>query len=142
MRQLETGGQGDGGAYGGGSGPRKPGMNGEAASGSSAKWFYIGTALTALCFLIHILFLFLVEPLKYVPLSKADAYAYSGIPLLVGIACLIFTIVSFRRITPRSEIHVVVLIGAIIFGSLNLQGTAGIIMFFAKGPHGGALLGH
>jgi hypothetical protein len=142
MRRPETGGEGDGGAYGGGSGPRKTRTNGEAASGTSAKWLYVGTALTALSFLLHILFLFLVEPLKVLALPKADAYAYSGIPLLFGIAFLIFTILSFRRITPRSEVHVAVLIGAIVFGSLNIQGAAGIVRFFAKGPLGQALLGN
>ena len=142
MRKLETGGEGEGGAYGGGSGPRKARTNGNAASGSAAKRLYVGTALTALCFLVHLLFLFLVEPLKVLVLPTAAAYAYSGIPLLFGIACFIFTILSFRRITPRTEVHIAVLIGAIVFGSLNLQGTAGIIMFFAEGPHGGALLGH
>ena len=142
MRKLETGGEGEGGAYGGGSGRRNPGTNGETASGFSAKWLYIWTALTAVSFLVHLLFLFLVEPLKVLALPKAAAYAYSGIPLLFGIAFLLFTIVSFRRLRPRSEIHVAVLIGAIVFGSLNLQGAAGIVRFFAKGPLGQALLGN
>jgi hypothetical protein len=142
MRKLETGGEGEGGAYGGGSGRRNPGTNGEAASGSSAKWLYLGTVLTALCFLIHLLFLFLVEPLKILALPKAAAYAYSGIPLLFGIAFLIFTILSFKRITPRSEVHIAVLIGAIVFGSLNIHGAAGIVRFFAKGPLGQVLLGN
>jgi hypothetical protein len=142
MRKLETGGEGEGGAYGGGSGRRNPGTNGEAASGSAAKWLYLGTVLTAVCFLIHLLFLFLVEPLKILALPKAAAYAYSGIPLLFGIAFLIFTILSFRRITPRSEVHIAVLIGAIVFGSLNIHGAAGIVRFFAKGPLGQALLGN
>ena len=142
MRRPEIGGDGEGGTSGGGNGPSNPGPNGEAASGSSAKWFYIGTALTALSFLIHILFLFLVEPLKILPLTKAAAYAYSGVPLLFGIAFLLFTIVSFVRIKPRSEIHIAVLIGALVFGSLNIQGAAGIVRFFAKGPLGQALLGN
>jgi hypothetical protein len=142
MRKPETGGEGNGGAHGGGRGPRKPRTNGEVASGTSAKWLYIGTALTALSFFLHIFFLFLVEPLKVLALPKADAYAYSGIPLLFGIAFLIFTIVSFRRITPRSEVHIAALIGAIVFGSLNIQGAAGIVRFFAKGPLGQALLGN
>lgn len=140
MRKLDTGGEGEGGAYGGG--PRKARANGGAASGSSAKWLYLGTVLTALCFLIHLLFLFLVEPLKILALPKAAAYAYSGIPLLFGIAFLIFTILSFRRLTPRSEVHIAVLIGAIVFGSLNIHGAAGIVRFFAKGPLGQALLGN
>jgi hypothetical protein len=141
MRNLESGG-GGGQAYGGGGGPKKPEKSVELASHSSAKWLYLGTALTALSFLSHILFLFLVEPLKMFSLTKADAYVYSGIPLALGIAFFLFTILSFRRMTQRSEVHVAVLIGAIIFGSLNIQGVAGIILFFAKGPHGGALLGH
>jgi hypothetical protein len=139
MRNLESGGEGQ--AYGGG-GPKKPQKSGEIASRASANWLYIGTALTALSFLSHILFLFLVEPLKVFSLTKADAYAYSGIPLLLGIACFLFTLFSYWRTTPRSELQVAALIGAIIFGSLNIQGVAGIIMFFAKGQHGGGLLGH
>ena len=141
MRNFESGG-GGGQAYGGGGGRKKPEKSVEIASRASAKWLYIGTALTALSFLSHILFLFLVEPLKVFSLTKADAYAYSGIPLLLGIASFLFTILSFWRTTPRSETHVAALIGAIIFGSLNIQGVAGIVMFFVKGPHGGALLGH
>ena len=129
-------------ANGGGSGRSTPGTNGEAASGSSAKWLYIGTALTAAGFFIHLLILFLVDPLKVLVLPKGAAYAYSGIPLLFGIAFLLFTVVSFRRIRPRSEMHVAILIGAIVFGSLNIQGVAGIVRFFAKGPLGQALLGN
>jgi len=141
MRKLEIGGEG-GGANGGGSGRSTPGTNGEAASGSSAKWLYIGTALTAASFFVHLLILFLVEPLKVLPLPKAAAYAYSGIPLLFGIAFLLFTVVSFRRIRPRSEMHIAILVGALVFGSLNIQGAAGIVRFFAKGPLGQALLGN
>ncbi len=143
MRKLEIGGDGGGGANGGGGSRRStPGTNGEAASVPSGKWLYIGTALTAASFFIHLLILFLVEPLKVLALPKAAAYAYSGIPLLFGIAFLLFTVVSFTRLNPRSEVHVAVLVGAIVFGTLNLQGAAGIVRFFAKGPLGQALLGN
>src|ERR1700730_15464837 len=107
MRNLEGGGGGQ--AYGGGGGPKNPEKSGEIASRASAKWLYIGTARTALSFLSHILFLFLVEPLKVFSLTKADAYAYSGIPLLLGIASFLFTILSFWRTTPRSATHVAAL---------------------------------
>ncbi len=142
MRKLEIGGDGGGGANGGGSRRSTPGTNGEAASVSSGKWLYIGTALKAASFFLHLLILFLVEPLKVLALPKAAAYAYSGIPLLFGIAFLLFTVVSFTRMRPRSEMHVAILIGAIVFGSLNIQGAAGIVRFFAKGPLGQALLGN
>jgi hypothetical protein len=142
MRKLEIGGDGDGGANGGSSRRTTPGTNGEAASASSGKWLYIGTAMTAASFFIHLLILFLVEPLKVLALPKAAAYAYSGIPLLFGIAFLLFTVVSFTRVKPRSEMHVAILIGAIVFGTLNIQGAAGIVRFFAKGPLGQALLGN
>jgi hypothetical protein len=139
MRKLEGGGDGEGHGYGGG---KKPETSAEIASRSPAKRFYIWTALTAFSFLSHILFLFLVEPLKVFSLTKADAYAYSGIPLAFGLVCLLFTIVSYRRITPRTEIHIAVLIVALIFGSLTIQGVAGIVRFFAKGSLAQALFGN
>jgi hypothetical protein len=141
MRKLEGGGNGEGQGNGGG-GPRKPDKSAEITSRSPAKRFYIWTALTAFSFFSHILFLFLVEPLKVFSLAKADAYAYSGIPLAFGLVCLLFTIVSYRRITPRTEIHIAVLIVALIFGSLTIQGVAGIVRFFAKGSLAQALFGN
>jgi len=131
MRKLEDGaGEGQGG--GGGGSPQTPGNNPSSVSRSYAKWLYAGTALTALFFLAHIFFLFLVEPLKLLSLSKAQAYTYSGIPLVFGIFCFLFALVGFWKISPRSEFHVVVLIGAIVFGSLNVQGTVGIARFLGK----------
>jgi hypothetical protein len=132
MRKLESEGGGEGEGSGGG-GPKKPEKNSGTVSRSPAKWFYIWTALTSIGFLSHILFLFLVEPLKVFSLAKANAYAYSGIPLAFGLVCLLFAILSFRRITPRTGIQIVVLIVAIIFGSLTIQGIAGIVRFFAAG---------
>jgi hypothetical protein len=131
MRILKNGG-GKGQGHGGGGTPEKPDENSGSVSRSSAKWLYIWAALTALCFLVHLLFLFLVEPLKVLALSKAQAYAYSGIPLLLGIACFLLTILSFRKITPRFELHIAVLIGAIIFAGLNIQGVIGIVRFLGK----------
>ncbi len=133
MRKLEGGGDGEGQGYGAGGGPKKPEKSVEIASRSPAKSFYIWTALTAFSFLGHILFLFLVEPLKVFSLAKANAYAYSGIPLAFGLVCLLFAILNFRRITPRTGVQIVVLIVAIIFGSLTIQGVAGIVRFFAAG---------
>jgi hypothetical protein len=142
MRKLESGGDGEGQGYGGNGVPKKPERSLEIASRSPAKRFYIWTALTAFSFLSHILFLFLIDPLKVFSLAKAHAYAYSGIPLVLGLVCLLFTILSFRRITPRTEIHYAVLIVAIIFGSLTIQGIAGIVRFFAKGSLAQALFGN
>src|SRR5262245_42271138 len=113
MRKLESEGGGEGEGSGGGGGPKKPEKSMQNASGSPANRFYIWTALTAFCFLSHILFLFLVDPLKVFSIAKTNAYAYSGIPLALGLVCVVFTILSFRRITPRSEVHIAVLIVAI-----------------------------
>ena len=140
MRKLESEGGGEGGS-GGGGGPKNPEKSMQNASRSPAKRFYIWTALTAFCFLSHILFLFLVDPLKVFSMTKTNAYAYSGIPLVFGLVCVVLAILSFRRVTPRSEIHIAVLIVAIIFGSLNFQGVAGIVWFFAKWPLREVLLG-
>jgi hypothetical protein len=132
MRKLEDGaGEGQGG--GGGGRPEKPENNPSSVSRSYVKWLYAGTALTAFFFLAHLLFLFLVEPLKLLSLSKTEAYAYSGIPLIFGIVCFLFTLLSFWKISPRLEFHVVVLLGAIVFGSLNIQGAVGIARYLAKG---------
>ena len=131
MRKLEDAGNGEGQGYGGGGEPKKPEKSVQIATPSPAKWFYIWTALTAFSFLSHIFFLFLVEPLKVFSLATADAYAYSGVPLAFGLLCLLFAILSYRRIAPRREIHTAVLIVAIIFGSLTIQGIAGVVRFFA-----------
>ncbi len=140
MRRLEGGGDGEGQGYGGG-GPRKPDRSAAIAARSPAQRFYLWTALTALSFLSHIAFLALVEPLKVLSMTKADAYAFSGVPLVFGLICVLFAILSFRKISPRAEIHVAVLLVTVVFGSLNFQGAAGIGWFFAKEPFVRMLVG-
>jgi hypothetical protein len=133
MRRVESGGNREGQGFGGG-GPRKPDRGAAIAVRPPAQRLYIWTALTAVSFLSHILFLALVEPLKVLSMTKANAYVYSGVPLVFGLICLLFAIQNFRKITPRAEIHIAALLVAIVFGSLNFQGVAGIVWFFAKGP--------
>lgn len=128
MRKLDDGaGEGQGGGGG------RPENSPSSGSRSYAKRLYMGTALAGLFFLAHLLFLFLVEPLKWLSLTKAEAYAYSGIPLVFGILCFLFALLNFWKISPRLEFHVVVLMGAIVFGSLNIQGAVGIARYLAKG---------
>jgi hypothetical protein len=140
MRRLEGGGNGGGQGYGG-SGPRKPDRSVDVAARTPAQRFYLWTALTALSFLSHIAFLALIEPLKVFSMTKANAYAYSGVPLVFGLICLLFAILNFRKITPRTEIHIAVLLVTIVFGSLNFQGAGGIVWFFAREPLRDAFLG-
>ncbi|MCI0599840.1 MAG: hypothetical protein L0Y60_10020 [Beijerinckiaceae bacterium] len=139
MKPTDNGG---GGGFGSADGaPEKPGKGLAFLPRTPAGGLYLSAALLIFSFLSHILLLFLVEPLKVLALPKASAYAYSGAPLVVGVFAFLSAIFCFRRIAPRSDIDFVVLIVAIIFGSLSLQGLAGVILFFVKGPQG-AEFGH
>jgi hypothetical protein len=124
-------GEPDGGEGGGGVGGSMPGKPEKAIAQfrlSSGAGLFISTVLLAISFLCHIFFLFLVEPLKYLVISKDEAMVYSGVPLAFGVIFLAAAIYSFMKIETRSPIHIIVLIFVFAFGSLTLQGLAGIAM--------------
>src|SRR2546430_8100976 len=75
------------------------------------------SALTVVSFLVHIFFLFLVDPWRVLDISKEDALAYSTIPLCFGLIFLVSAIYSFIRIESKSIFRVIVLIIAVAFGS-------------------------
>lgn len=91
----------------------------------------ISTALLAISFLAHIIFLFLVEPLHYLKISKEDAMLYSGAPLVAGVAFLLAAIVSFLKIETRTAVHIALLIIVAAFGMLTFQGLSGVVLHWA-----------
>jgi hypothetical protein len=93
--------------------------------GSPERALFKSAMLTAFCFLVHILFLFLVNPLNVVPLSKEDAYLYGAIPLSFGVLFLALSVYNFIIIEERSVSHVLLLLVALSFGSMSLQGLLG-----------------
>lgn len=116
--------------------PQKPQTNLPVARLSSATALFLSTALAALGFLSHIFLLFLVEPLKYLRLSKESAYAYSSIPLCFGVIFFLTAIYNFRKIEERSVFHILSIIVAFVFGTLSIQGLAGVIMFLMRRSYG------
>lgn len=121
---------------GGGGEPGKPGSAATALQRSAERALFISTALLAVCFLSHILFLFLVEPLRYINISKEEAMTYSGIPLLIGFVFLPLAIYNFTKLESRTLLHIIALIFVFIFGSLTVQGLAGVGMHLIGMPHG------
>ena len=93
---------------------------------------FICSALTAVSFLAHILFLFLVSPLNVVPLSKEDAYLYGAIPLCFGAIFFALAVYNFIIIEERSVSHTLLLLLALSFGSLSLQGLLGLALLYGK----------
>jgi hypothetical protein len=111
--------------------PRRPKKALTVFARSPGAALFLSTALLAVSFLIHIFFLFLVEPLRYLNIPKEDAMMYSGIPLCVGIVFLAIAIYNFVKIKPRSALHIIALVFVLAFGSLSLQGLAGIFLHLA-----------
>jgi hypothetical protein len=115
---------------------RKPGQTLPLFRLSPARVLFISTVLIVLSFLSHIFFLLLVDPWKYLAISKESAMTYSGIPLCFGVAFLLAAIFSFLRIESRSPSHIILIIIVFVFGSLTLQGLSGIALHLVRGPHG------
>ncbi len=90
------------------------------------------TVLTVLSFSIHILFLFLVDPLRVLNLSKETAYSYSAIPLCFGVIFLISSIYNFIKIEDRTGSHIILLLIALSIGSMSLQGLLGLGLHYVK----------
>jgi hypothetical protein len=59
--------------------------------------FFITATLTVFCFLSHFLYLLLVEPSQSLFLAKEKVFAYSSIPLFIGMVFFVAAILSFRK---------------------------------------------
>lgn len=113
----------------------EPGGPGNAASQRSrARALAVSTALVVFLFLVHILVLFLVEPLKILRLSRLNAYAMSIIPLGMGLAFFVDAITSFVRLETRSTRHFAIFLLAALFGSLSIHGLLGFFLFVIRHP--------
>lgn len=120
---------------GGGEGRRQAGGGAPKKSEKTFPFFprspegalFISSALTVLCFLIHVFFLFLVDPWRVLDIAKESALAYSTIPLCFGVVFLLLAIYSFILIESRSVFHVLVLLFAAIFGSFSIHGLLGFV---------------
>ena len=89
-------------------------------------------ALTVLSFLLHIVFLLLVDPFKIIDISKDTAFVYSGIPLCFGAVFLCISIFSFIKIERRSVFHIVLLLASLSLGSMSIQGILGIALRYVN----------
>jgi len=94
----------------------------------------ISSALVVTCFLVHILVLFLVDPLKVLHLSKLNAYAISSIPLGMGLVFSFDAITHFMRLESRSALHFVSFLMVVLFGSFSVHGLLGFMMYLVRHP--------
>lgn len=90
------------------------------------------TVLTVISFSIHVLFLFLVDPLRILNLPKETAYSYSAIPLCFGVIFLISSVYNFIKIEERTGFHIIFLLIALSIGSMCLQGLLGLGLHYVK----------
>jgi hypothetical protein len=100
--------------------------------GSPGRVLFKTSMLTAASFLVHILFLFLVSPLNVVHLSKEDAYLYAAIPLCFGALFFALSVYNFIIMEERSPSHILLLLVALSFGSMSLQGLLGLALHYVK----------
>jgi hypothetical protein len=135
MRKLGEGGGGEG-SVAGGNGPEKVEKSSAQFWRSPEGVFFISAALTVLCFLGHILFLLLTEPSRYSTLSKESAFAYSSIPLFIGMVFFVAAILTFRRIKVYSALHIIAIIFVIVFGSLTVHGLIGFVTHLLRTSYG------
>jgi hypothetical protein len=103
-----------------------------AFGGSPERALFKSAVLTAFCFLVHILFLFLVNPLNVVHLSKEEAYLYGAIPLCLGVIFLVLSVYNFILLEERSASHILLLLIALSFGSMSLQGLLGLGLHYVR----------
>lgn len=99
---------------------------------SPGRALFICSVLTALCFLLHIFFLLLVSPWNVLNITKETAFVYSSIPLCFAVVFALSSIYNFTIIEERSGSHILLLLAALIFGSLSLQGLLGVAMHYYK----------
>jgi hypothetical protein len=135
MRKLGNGGGGEGWAVGGNE-PGKPEKSSGHFGRSPERAFFVSAALTVFCFLGHILFLLLTEPSRYSTLSKESAFAYSSIPLFIGMVFFVTAILTFRKIRVYSAFHIIGIILVIVFGSLTVHGLIGFVTHLLQTSYG------
>jgi hypothetical protein len=120
----------------GGGEPRKPGKALAPFRFFPERALFISTAVVICCWLSHFFFLLLVDPWRYLAISRESAVAYPSIPLYVGIVFLLFAVYNFIRIRSRSVFHIVLLIFALSFGSLSVQGLIGSVSYLIRRSYG------
>lgn len=133
MKKQEDGGDGAGGRKGSGE-PERPEKESPQSRGSHARALATSSALVAIFFLLHVLILFLVDPLKILHLSKLNAYATSIIPLAMGLVFFLDAITNFMRIESRSAVHLASFLMAVLFGSFSIHGLLGFILYLMRHP--------
>jgi hypothetical protein len=136
MRKLGEGGDGEGRGQTGGGEPEKPEKTLALFQRSPEGALFRSSALTTFSWLNHIFFLLLVDPMKYLDISRDRALAYSIIPLIAGVVFLWDAIYNFRRIEARSVFHTILLIFAIIFGGLSIVGLSGFVLRLVRRSYG------
>src|ERR1700730_17214178 len=136
MRKLGEGGDGEGRGRAGGGEPEKPEKTLALFQRSPEGALFRSSALTTFSWLSHIFFLLLVDPLKYLDISRDRALAYSIIPLFAGTPYLWDAIYNFRRIEARSVFHTILLIFALIFGGLSIVGLSGFVLRLVRRSYG------
>jgi carbon starvation protein CstA len=117
-----------------GGGPKQPQEEPRQSRTDHARALAISAALVVLFFVVHVLVLVLVDPLKILPLSKLNAYAASIIPLGMGLVFCYDAIVNFLRIEKRSAVQFAWFLVAILFGSFSIHGLLGFILFVIRHP--------
>ena len=136
MRKLGEGRDGEGRGQAGGGEPEKPEKTLALFQRSPEGALFRSSALTTVSWLSHILFLLLVDPLKYLDISRDRALAYSIIPLFAGVVFLWDAIYNFRRIEARSVFHTILLIFALILGGLSIVGLSGFVLRLVRRSYG------
>jgi hypothetical protein len=114
--------------------PERPENGSPWSPGSPARALALSSAVVTICFLLHVLILCLVEPLKILYLSKLNAYATSIIPLGIGLVFFLDAIRSFIRIESRSAVHFVLFLLAVLFGSFGIHGLLGFLLYLMRHP--------
>jgi hypothetical protein len=113
---------GEGLEHAGGVEPKKPEKTSAQFWRTSEGVFFVSATLSVLCFLSHFFYLLLVEPSQSSALSKESVFAYSSIPLFIGMVFFVAAILSFIKIKYYSALQVITLMMVIIFGSLIIHG--------------------
>jgi hypothetical protein len=136
MRKLGEGGDGEGRGQAGGGEPEKPEKTLALFQRSPEGALFRSSTLTTFSWLSHIFFLLLVDPLRYLDISRDRALAYSIIPLFAGVVFFWDAIYNFRRIEARSGFHTILLIFALIFGGLSIVGLSGFALRLVRRSYG------
>lgn len=122
------------GGGGQGGGEPRPEREPRQSGVDPARALAISSALIVFFFVVHVLVLVLVDPLKVLPLSKLNAYAASIVPLGAGLVFLYDAVTNFLRIEKRSAVQFAWFLLAVLFGSFSIHGLLGFILFVIRHP--------